>query len=107
MSKPLPPPADLQSRGAAFWRRIVGEYELSPTEIELLTEVARSLDVVEALSQVTDLRSLAEARQQRLALGRLLAQLQLPSDELEAPTVIRARRAAQARWANHVKRANA
>lgn len=101
-------PTGLKRRGAAFWRHITSEFDPSAPELELLLEVCRTIDVVEALAGSDDLRSLAELRQQRLVLGRLLAQLQIPGDQaIESPTTIQARKAAQARWRNHPRRAQA
>ncbi len=93
-------PSGLGHRGKGFWLEITQAYQLSGPERELLLEVCRTLDVVEALSDRTDRASLAEARQQRLVLGRLLAQLEIPdSDVTEPPIRRRARQAAEKRWA--------
>jgi len=102
-------PDGLRRRGAAFWRKIAASYDLSTAERELLLEAARTIDLVERLEKVIaespgltiGLRAhpaVVEIRQQRLALGRLLAQLQIPPEELESPTTVRARRAAEVRW---------
>jgi hypothetical protein len=107
------PPRGLQSRGRGFFRRITASYEISDAEAELLLECCRTLDAAEDLQTRIDaaederarLRLLAEVRQQRLTAGRLLAQLDVPEpDKVESPTTIRARRAAESRWAGHVKR---
>lgn len=91
---------------------------MSNTEVELLRECCRLLDECEVLREriaidgMTVLGSakqprihpaVAELRQSRLALGRLLGQLDLPDengDALPTPTQARARTAAQARWRN-------
>jgi hypothetical protein len=103
--KPTP---DLGKRGKAFWDLIASAYDLAPSEQELLLETCRTLDLVERLEERldggTDTRTAAELRQQRLALGRLLSQLSIPQDTLESPQTIRARKAAQSRWAGHTKR---
>lgn len=109
-------PADLAARGKAFWRSAVGTYELSEVELELLRECCRLLDECEALRASVEAEgttvkgstgqprvhpALGELRQHRLALGKLLAQLDLPDEDgetLSTPTQARARRAAQARW---------
>src|SRR4051812_20483854 len=87
------PPRDLASRGRAFWRKTLATYELSDVESQLLTECCRLLDECEELrvsveAEGTTVKgstgqprvhpALAELRQHRLALGRLLAQLSLP-----------------------------
>jgi hypothetical protein len=100
--------ADLGPRGASFWRHVTSSCDIGRPEQELLLEVCRTLDTVEALQEAAgDLRTLAELRQQRLALGRMLGQLEIPDDvdsTLESPATVRARRAANARWAGHEKR---
>lgn len=103
----------LRVRGRRFWDAMVEAYEFAPAEVELLAEVARSVDSLEALDRiiraegpvvVTEQGSKVhpaqtEARQLRLALGRLLAQLGLPEEEAVAsPATIRARNAATTRW---------
>lgn len=96
-------PKGLDARGRTFWRAIADNFELSVSEAELLLETCRTLDAVERLEEALrgdlDPKLLAEVRQQRLALGRMLAQLQIPADALESPGTIRARKAAEARWA--------
>jgi hypothetical protein len=47
------------------------------------------------------LRILSERRQQRIAFGRLLAQLELDGGQAKTPTQRRASRAATARWYPH------
>ena len=109
-------PAGLARRGASFWRRVVAGFDLDVAESELLVEVCRALDECEALhtvvtdqgrtvagsrGQVVAHPALAELRQTRLMLGRLLAQLELPGpdgDTLPTPVQARGRRAAQTRW---------
>jgi hypothetical protein len=98
------PPTGLGKRGRAFHRTITAAYELSSGEVELLTEVCRTLDIVEDLATKSDSRSLAEVRAQRLALGRMLAQLAIPAEAIESPKTLRARKAAESRWAGHQKR---
>ena len=120
--KPTAPP-DLSVRGRAFWRSTLGAFELSEVELELLKECCRLLDECETLRDAVDKEgvtvagstgqprvhpALAELRQHRLALGRLLAQLSLPDlDEsaLLSPAQARGRKAAQTRWAAHSRRA--
>lgn len=117
-------PAGLGARGRAFWRRTVGEYELTPAEAELLVEVCRVLDTCADLAEAIRADgttvagskgqprvhpAIAELRAQRLALGRLLGQLGLEDDDgaaLPTPRSVRARKAAESRWAGHVKRSD-
>jgi hypothetical protein len=96
-------PNSLGPRGSAFWRQITGEFEMSVAERELLTEVARTLDLLEELAAAPSGPSrMSEARQQRLVLHRLLSSLNLPAEEApDSPTTTRARKAAQSRWAGH------
>lgn len=111
------PPSDLRERGREFWDRIVATWDLTVAEIELLAEACRCLDELDALRDLVaedGLRvvgstgqqrvhpALAQARQTRQLLGRLLAQLELPDEEGSSlPSLVqaRARKAAQARWA--------
>lgn len=109
---------DLVARGRHFWDWIRAEHELSMPETELLLECARTLDVVDALEtairrdgvmvegsqgQLRVNPAIAEVRAQRLALGRLLAQLDLPADEgtVESAATLRGRKAAESRWSRH------
>lgn len=113
------PPKDLGSRGRRFWADVVAVYELNVDELQLLVEVCRGLDELELLHAliadgVTVAGSrgqdrlhpaLAEMRAVRLGLGRLLAQLGLPDPDsgapgLQTPQQVRARRAAETRWAH-------
>lgn len=102
-------PPGLRPAGAALWTSVVDEFELAPHELLLLTEVCRTVDAVEALQARLDAADvldvsphgvrvnpcLPELRAQRLALGRLLAQLQLPVGlESNKP------RARRERWPN-------
>ena len=112
-------PADLRERGRAFWRQTLADFDLSEVETELLRECCRLLDECEALRRSVDTEgttvkgstgqvrvhpALGELRQHRLALGRLLAQMNLPDVDdtsLRSPRQVRATKAAQARWTAH------
>lgn len=106
-------PAGLDARGRRFWRAIVDAYDPSDSELELLLETCRTLDLVERLEAAVksrpdpDPKIIAEIRAQRIALGRLLAQLAIPAGAVESLTTLRARKAAQSRWAGHQKRGTA
>ncbi|MGY1730143.1 P27 family phage terminase small subunit [Geodermatophilus sp. SYSU D01045] len=115
-------PSGLSARGRAFWDQAVASYELSESELSLLTEVCRLLDECEELRQAVTRDgttvagstgqtrvhpALGELRQHRLALGKLLAQLALPDEDdetLASPLQVRGRQGAAKRWAGHVKR---
>jgi hypothetical protein len=110
--------SDFRARGAAFWRLTTKDYELSSTERELLVEVCRMLDISDELQRFIDdvgptikgsmgqLRvnpAVIELRNNGLALGRLLSQLQLPDPNggiMPSPghSSSDATRAAVARW---------
>ncbi len=112
-------PTGLGTRGRSFWRQTVAVFELSDVELELLREACRTLDECDQLAAavkrdgITVMGSagqprahpaLAEVRQARAALGRLLSQLELPdADGSSLPSVqtAKARRAADARWRPH------
>ena len=110
------PPVGLQTRGKAFWRASVADFDFSTAETALLEEACRCLDRLDLLAatiaqlgaMVTGSQgqpvvnpALTEARGQQLILHRLLAALRLPDAEGEAvPTgrSMSATQAATARW---------
>ena len=114
-------PAGLARRGRQFWTKTVAVYSLSDAELELLVEVCRALDQCEDLQAAIATEGItvagskgqsrvhpavAELRQVRLAVGRLIAQLALPDEEGESvpsPTTLRARNAAGARWGHRAE----
>lgn len=111
-------PAGLGAAGARFWRQVASEYDLRPDEVILLETACRTIDTIAQLDgamtdepltvrgsagQLREHPLLSEARQQRLALSRLLRQLALPEPEevaqlRDAIRSRRARTAARARW---------
>lgn len=115
-------PKALADAGRALWRDVVADYELTAHELRLLEAVCATADAIDALDavvadegvtatgskgQTVAHPAVAEARQQRLAFGRLLAQLALPDPEggkVKSPMQLRAQRAAQARWRDHQPR---
>ena len=112
----------LGTRGRRFWRSTTKDFEPSSSEFELVVEVCRFLDEIEALEagvreqgvtvegsrgQPRPHPALGELRQHRLALGRLLAQLDFPDEVLDSPATSRARKAAETRWSGHIKRKGA
>ena len=116
----VPPPDSLSETGAALWVYLHGEYEFDEQDRALVLEIARTVDALEALDAVLREEgftasgsagqrvihpAVAEARQQRLVLARLLAALNLPAEDggvsiLRASSV-RAQAANQARWKSH------
>jgi hypothetical protein len=101
------------TRGAAFYKRVSSDYVLKPDELELLTEAARMLDLLEALHKAVDedgplIReargglvthpATIEARQVREALRKTLHALAIPDAEGENVRTRHARAAAERRW---------
>lgn len=111
-------PTGLSEKSGRFWLEVVGEHTLRSDEVVILTEACRVMDVVAQLDKalhgepltvsgsVGQLREhplLSESRQQRLALSRLLRQLDLDDaeDVAELKDELRSRRnrqAARSRW---------
>jgi hypothetical protein len=109
-------PRGLATGGKRLWRKVTGEYELTGAELELLLQAARTVDELDQLESAlaggnvitTGSRGqavanplLAQVRQHRATLGRLITALGLPDDEAPAqPTAasLRASDAAQRRW---------
>jgi len=86
-------PAGLAASGKRLWHSVVDDYELDEHETALLLEACRTVDVLDDLAAAVrrdgalvdspqGLRAhpaAVEARQQRIALARLVAALRLPS----------------------------
>ena len=124
-TSPVEPPEGLGARGRRFWEAAAEGYDLALDEQELLVEIARELDLVEALAEAIGrdgVMSVGSTGQPvahpavpqlhaaRQLLGRLLSQLGLPGVDDE-PTVLSpasasARKAAQVRWALQREREN-
>lgn len=115
-------PSGLASAGRSLWSRIVGDlpdgFEFDQRELALLAAACRQADAIAGLEQTikrdgTVVRGAAgqrrlngavtEARQGRIALARLLGELDIPAEEERSQTAAsqRARRAADVRWAEH------
>ena len=89
------PPEGTRAPGRRLWSSIVTEFELDEHEAALLVEAVRTVDLLDLLDaavrrdgpMVDSPQGLkahpaaVEARQQRIALARLLAALRLPSGE--------------------------
>jgi hypothetical protein len=88
-------PKGLKTSGRRLWSAITRDYELSVHEMSLLLQAARTADVLDALQREIDAAgaivdspqgakanpALVEARQQRIALARLLAALRIPTTD--------------------------
>ena len=107
------PPADLGAPGRRLWRAINETHELDHRELAILHEAARQADSLDALAAVLTKQgyttvgasgqdrlhpAVSEARQGRLALGRLLDLLHLPDDEGQARVNRPQSRRASRRW---------
>jgi hypothetical protein len=113
-------PRSLGTAGKRCWKALLddlpAEWELTARELELLRNAARQGDLVAELETALKSEGIivlgaqgqprlnavaTELRQSRVALARLLGEIELPADESGATTSAatdRARRAAQARW---------
>lgn len=107
-------PAGLGTRGRKYWKSIIDSYQLTGSELELLTEACRTMDNLDALAasvardgvttagsagQTVVHPAVTEARGQRLALHRLISALGLPAeDAIPDAVTIRNRQANVTRW---------
>lgn len=110
-------PEGLGVRASGLWVEVVDGYELRADEVELLTELVRTVDHIEQLmaaaspavvdGQVNPV--VRELRFQRQELRHLAAALGLPDETGQTTSSgnsVRARRAAETRWRkeqNHAK----
>lgn len=115
--EPVKRPAGLRARGRRYWDSVIGEFDLTATELELLRETCRTLDDLDSLEravrrdgvtvqgstgQTRAHPALAEIRGLRVVLSRLAAQMQLPDEEgaaVPSAASLRAQKAANDRWA--------
>jgi len=88
-------PRGLRTPGKQLWASVVGDYDLDQHETALLVEACRTVDVLDQLDAAVRRDgplvsspqgqrahpAAVEARQQRIALARLLAALRLPAGE--------------------------
>jgi hypothetical protein len=101
-----------------LWRNLTGDLEFDSHELQLLEAVCRTLDTISILQAQVDVDgvmalgsqgqpvvhpAVAELRQQRATMARLLGQLGIPNEDgaggtVESMETVRARRAAQERW---------
>lgn len=89
------PPSGLHKSGKALWAALTDAYDLEQHELGLLLEACRTVDQLDQLQAAVDRDgvlaessqgarahpALVEARQQRIALARLLAALRVPAGE--------------------------
>lgn len=105
-------PAKLGSAGRGLWRAVLDEFDLSSAELVLLEAACRQADDVATLEagladgfvvagskgQPRLSAAVTEARQGRLALARLVAELRLPAEGTDVGVSPVKSRAARARW---------
>lgn len=89
------PPTGLRAPGQRLWRSVVDVWTLDEHELALLVEAVRTVDLLDRLDRLVRREgpiidgsqgqrahpAAVEARQQRIALARLLAALRLPDGE--------------------------
>lgn len=89
------PPKGLDAAGRKLWRAITEDYDLATHELQVLTEAARTVDLLDELEKLVQRDgptvpglhgekinpAAIEARQQRITLARLLVALRIPVDE--------------------------
>ena len=114
-------PVGLSTRGRRLWREVTHVFELSISELEVLTLAARCLDRIQTLEdEMKDAPATvpgskgqpranpmtAELRSEVILAAKLLAQLGLPAETAEGSewdglaASARARQASRARWDN-------
>ena len=116
-SEPKPPavpspPEGTRAAGRRLWVSVMKDFDLEEHELALLVEAVRTVDLLDLLDAAVRRDgalldspqgmkahpAAVEARQQRIALARLLAVLRLPTGEAEDQRVsARAQRRAGAR----------
>ncbi|HMM93973.1 terminase [Phycicoccus sp.] len=89
------PPTGLKRSGRSLWAAVLEEFELDEHERQVLREACRTADLLDSLQTVLDREgpmaessqgmrvhpAAVELRQQRIALARLFAALDLPHGE--------------------------
>jgi phage terminase small subunit len=119
------PPSGLGESGRVLWRSVIADvpadWELDARDLAVLEAACRQADDVAALEAAVARdgvvgvgaagqprlnAAVAETRQARLALARLVGQIDLPDERGQPQTAasIRARRAANTRWAEQAAR---
>jgi hypothetical protein len=95
------PPKGTGVNGAKLWRDLLGKYEFEQHELALLSEMVRTVDLLDQLAAIAAREGLmvegphgskphpavVEARQSKIALARLTAALRLPAGDENDPAV--------------------
>ena len=95
------PPTGLKKSGRALWRAVLADFELAEHELQLLGTACRTADLCDLLQATLDAEgpmaessqgvrvhpAAVELRQQRITLARLLAALDVPTGDEDAPPV--------------------
>jgi P27 family predicted phage terminase small subunit len=102
----LSPPRHLSRRSKAFWRAIVGDYDLSPHHVELLRRLCEAMDRADQARELLDAEGLTVTdrygqvkphpaatieTQNRIAVARLVRELDLEGEPLPDPRMPRRR----------------
>lgn len=88
-------PSGLKAGGKKLWTRVLDDFELAEHETNVLRETARTIDLIDDLVTIVKkdgsmqespqgrrvYPAVQELRQQRIALARLLAALNIPTDD--------------------------
>jgi hypothetical protein len=111
-------PAGLGDRAKVLWEGVTSKYALRVDELDVLRQACAEVDLIDAMFERQKSEDLiavgsmgqpviaplvAEIRQHRSTLARLLAQLKLPDEDGARPPRDRsaaARRAVNVRWGN-------
>lgn len=108
-------PVGLKSRGKRMWTAVSGKYELRWDELDILEDICREIDMIDALekelkgapltvrgSQGQEVANpmIGELRQHRATKKSLWAAMKLPEDDQGTSSVNQQRDAAQSRWAS-------
>lgn len=115
-ARPPRAPNGLKARGSALWREIIGIYTLDPAELQLLREMCRTVDRIDAIELeltkhglvVTGTRGqlpkanpmLLEIRETQRTMSRLIAELALPmpGEQVGRRRSPQQKNAARTRW---------
>ncbi|MGB3258428.1 MAG: terminase [Ornithinimicrobium sp.] len=112
------PPTGLKPPGRALWDAVVGPFALADHELVLLGSAARLADLIGDLEETLTADGLvvsgstgqprlngavAELRQARLTLSRLVADLGLPMDEAAGDVVLTSPASRRASRAAHIR----
>lgn len=111
--KDIKPPTGLRARGKRNWIAVTEKYDLRTDELDILEDICREIDMIDALekelkdadlivlgSQGQEVANpmISELRQHRATKKSLWAALKLP-DEAAAADINAQRKGGQSRWA--------